>query len=134
MRIGEIAQRSGLPPHTIRFYEERKLVTRAARSASGYRMYSERVLDELGFIRRAQRLGFSLDEIREILSFGRGGKTPCARVAALCAAHLEEVDRQMAELQAFRHSLLAAKQQAEAGCGFTREGFCRAIMEAGQRS
>ena len=128
MRIGEIAQRSGVPAHTIRFYEERKLVTRAGRTSAGYRIYPERVLDELGFIRRAQRLGFSLDEIREILSLGRGGKLPCARVAALCATHLAEIDRQMAELQAFRGSLLQARELAESGCGFTREGFCKAIM------
>lgn len=134
MRIGEIAHRSGVPAHTIRFYEARKLVTRAARSDAGYRIYSERVLDELGFIRRAQRLGFSLDEIREILNLGRGGKTPCARVATLCATHLEEIDRQMAELRAFRQSLIAAQKQAESGCGFTHEGFCKAIMGPGQAS
>jgi MerR family copper efflux transcriptional regulator len=134
MWIGEISRRSGVPAPTIRFYEERKLVTRAARSQAGYRVYSEQVLDELGFVRRAQRLGFSLDEIREILSLGRGGKTPCARVAALCAAHLEDIDRQMAELTSFRQSLLDVQHLAEAGCGFTREGFCRAIMAEGQAS
>jgi MerR family copper efflux transcriptional regulator len=134
MRIGEVARRSGIPAHTIRFYEERKLVTRVARSDAGYRVYSEHVIDELGFIRRAQRLGFSLDEIREILSLGRGGRTPCARVAALCATHLEEIDKQMAELRTFRRSLLEAQQQAQAGCGFTREGFCKAIMGAAQES
>ena len=128
MRIGEIARRSGVPAHTIRFYEDRKLVTKAARSNGGYRLYSEGVLDELGFIRRAQRLGFSLGEIREILSLGRGGKTPCSRVAALCGTHLAEIDRQMAELEAFRRSLVEARRQAESGCGFTREGFCKAIM------
>jgi len=116
--------------HTIRFYEERKLVSRAARSNGGYRIYSERILDELGFIRRAQRLGFSLEEIREILTLGRGGKPPCARVAALCARHLADIDRQMAELQTFRRGLLDAERQAEAGCGFSREGFCKAIMGA----
>jgi DNA-binding transcriptional MerR regulator len=134
MRIGEIAERSGVPAHTIRFYEERQLVTRPTRSASGYRLYSEKVLHELGFIKRAQSLGFSLDEIREILSLGRGGKTPCSRVAALCATHLEQIDRQIAELQNFQRHLLKAQRAAHRGCGFTSEGFCRAIMESTERS
>ncbi len=128
MRIGEIARRSGVPAHTIRFYEAQKLVTRAARSDAGYRVYTDDAISELGFIRRAQRLGFSLEEIREILSLGRGGKMPCARVAALCAAHLREIDRRMAELRAFRRNLRAAQRHANAECGFTSEGFCRAIM------
>ena len=128
MRIGQIAQRAGIPAHTIRFYEEQKLVTSPARSQAGYRVYSERTLTELGFIRRAQRLGFSLEEIREILSLGRGGQMPCGRVAALCATHLKEIDERMAELRAFRRNLREAGRQASSACGFTPEGFCRAIM------
>src|SRR5688572_9486042 len=128
MRIGEIARRSGIPAHTIRFYEDYRLVTRAERSDSGYRVYTDRTIDELAFIQRAKRLGFSLDEIREILSLGRGGKMPCRRVSTLCAAHIKDIDQQMAELRTFRRSLQEAERQANAGCGFTPEGFCRAIM------
>ena len=128
MLIGEAAQRSGIPAHTIRFYEDQKLVTRAARSRAGYRLYSDRVLDELRFIRRAQGLGLTLDETREILSIGRAGRKPCERVAAICATHLAEIDRRLAELQTFRQHLREAKRLAEKGCGFTPEGFCRAIF------
>lgn len=128
MLIGEAAHRSGIPAHTIRFYEDQKLLTRASRSAGGYRVYSDRVLDELRFIRRSQRLGLSLDETREILSLGRSGRKPCERVAAICEAHLAEIDRKMAELGAFRQHLMDAKRLAEDGCGFTPEGFCRAIF------
>ena len=128
MLIGEAAQRSGVPAHTIRFYEGQKLVTRASRSAAGYRLYSDRILDELRFIRRAQRLGLSLDETREILSLGRSGCKPFDRVAAICEAHLAEIDRKMAELRVFRQHLQDAKRLAETGCGFTPEGFCRAIF------
>ncbi|HYN09718.1 MAG TPA: MerR family DNA-binding protein [Vicinamibacterales bacterium] len=128
MLIGEAAQRSGIPAHTIRFYEEQKLVSRAARSPAGYRLYSDRVLDELRFIRRAQGLGLTLDETREILSIGRAGRKPCERVAAICATHLAEIERRMAELRAFRRHLRDAQRLAEQGCGFTPEGFCRAIF------
>jgi DNA-binding transcriptional MerR regulator len=132
MLIGEVALRSGIPAHTIRFYEDQKLVTRAARSPAGYRLYPDRVLDELRFIRRAQGLGLTLDETREILSIGRAGRKPCERVAAICATHLAEIERRLAELQTFRHHLREAKRLAEKGCGFTREGFCRAIFSDGE--
>jgi|SRR5687767_2165326 len=131
MRIGEIARRSGIPAHTIRFYEDYRLVTRAERSDSGYRVYTDRTIDELGFIQRAKRLGFSLDEIREILSLGRGGKKPCERVAALCGSHLKDIDQRMADLRAFQRALREAERLAKAGCGFTSEGFCRAIIGLG---
>jgi DNA-binding transcriptional MerR regulator len=131
MRIGEVAQRSGVAAPTIRYYEANKLVTRAARSPAGYRLYSNRVLDELAFIRRAQRIGLTLDEVREILSLGRAGQKPCARVAAICTAHLAEIERRMMELQSFQRHLEAARQMALQGCGFTPEGFCRAIFKTG---
>jgi MerR family transcriptional regulator, copper efflux regulator len=128
MLIGELAERSGIPARTIRFYEQAEVLTPPERSSNGYRIYSDRTLAELTFVRRAQRLGFSLDEIREILGLGREGRLSCTRVIALCDAHLDEVDRQMAELQTFRELLAQTRRKARAGCGFTREGFCRAIM------
>ena len=128
MRIGEVARRSGVSTPTIRFYESGKLISRAARSPSGYRQYTARVLDELAFIRRAQRMGLTLDETREILSLGRAGKRPCDRVAALCESHLAEIERRMAELRAFRKCLREVRRLARDGCGFTADGFCRAIV------
>lgn len=128
MLIGEVAERSGVPARTIRFYEQRNILSLPPRSSGGYRVYSERTLAELAFIKRAQQLGFSLEEIREILSLGRVGRMPCSRVSTLCETHLDRIERQMAELQAFRRQLLRAQRNAKAGCGFTREGFCEAIM------
>jgi len=128
MQIGQVVERTGVPAPTIRFYESQKLITRPARTPAGYRQYSERVLDELAFVRRAQRLGLTLSETREILSPGRQGKKPCSRVMAICEAHLKEIDRQMAELRTFRRNLLAARRLATDECGFTPEGFCHAIF------
>jgi MerR family transcriptional regulator, copper efflux regulator len=128
MLIGEVAERSGVPARTIRFYEQSNVLTAPARSAAGYRLYSERTLTELMFVKRAQRLGFSLGEIREILGLGRAGRKPCSRVTAMCDAHLSEIDRQMAELEAFRRLLEQTRRKAKAGCGFTPDGFCKAIM------
>ena len=128
MLIGEVAERSGVPARTIRFYEEAKVLTAPARSRTGYRIYTERTLAELTFVKSAQRLGFSLEEVREILGLGRQGRLPCSRVVALCEAHLVQIEQRMAELQAFRRQLQNARRKAKASCGFTREGFCQAVM------
>jgi len=128
MLIGEVAKRSGISVHTIRFYEQKKLIARPERAASGYRVYSDRVLDELRFIERSRRLGFTLKETREILSMGRSGRMPCERVSALCDAHLDEIDKRMAEMRAYKRNLRSAKRLASQACGYTPEGFCRAIF------
>ena len=114
----------------IRYYESERLIGRAPRSRAGYRVYSTRVLGELAFIRRAQSMGLTLKATREILWLSRSGKRPCDRVAAICAAHVTDIDRRMAELRAFRRSLQQARRAAEQSCGLTAEGFCRAIMGA----
>lgn len=130
MLIGEVARQSGVSAHTIRFYEAQRLLTNPSRAPSGYRVYSSRVLDELRFVGRAQRLGFTLTETREILSMGRSGRKPCERVVALCEAHLKDIDRRMAELRAFRRNLRNAQQLASEACGLTADGFCRAVIGA----
>ena len=128
MTIGEVSRRSGLSAPTIRYYEAEKLISRPARTPSNYRVYAARVLDELAFIGRAQRLGLTLGETREILELGRAGKKPCSRVAALCERHLSEIERQIDELRAFQANLRDVKRLAQQDCGFTAEGFCRAIF------
>jgi MerR family copper efflux transcriptional regulator len=133
MLIGEVARQSGVSAHTIRFYEAERLLTNPSRASSGYRVYSSRVLDELRFIEQAQRLGFTLGETREILSLGRSGRMPCERVAALCETHLKDIDRRMAELRAFRRNLRNAQHLASEACGFTADGFCRAVIGASRK-
>ena len=128
MLIGELAERSGIPARTIRFYEQAEVLTAPERSANGYRVYSDKTLAELTFIKRGRRLGLSLDEIREILGLGRAGRLPCSRVTAICDAHLREIERQLEELAAFRDLLEQARRKASARCGLTEEGFCEAIM------
>jgi MerR family copper efflux transcriptional regulator len=89
--VGQAAKRAGVSAPTIRYHEEIGLLPPASRSATGYRRYPERALAELRFIRKAQELGFSLDEIREILKLSRTGKRPCARVLSLAHQHLDAV-------------------------------------------
>jgi len=134
MLIGEVARRAGVAAGTIRFYERHALLAAAPRSRGGYRVYAEGTIQEIGFIKTAQSIGFSLDEIRDILKLGRGGRKPCARVVAACRAHLADIDRRMAELRAFREGFTATLELAQnTNCGFTHEGFCNAIVAARAR-
>src|SRR5712691_13113916 len=101
-RIGDVAARAGLTAPTIRYYESIGLLAPAPRSATGYRHYTETTVEELRFIKKAQSLGFSLEEIGEILKLSRAGKTPCSRVLDLARRHLAAVDERVKQLSRFR--------------------------------
>lgn len=86
--IGDVARRIGVSAPTIRYYESLGLLTTPGRSTAGYRRYTEAAVEELRFIKKAQGLGFSLDEVGEILTLTRAGRTPCAEVLSLGHQHL----------------------------------------------
>ena len=87
--IGALAACTGLPRSTIRYYESIGLLPAATRTPSGYRVYSRKAVAELDFVRRSQALGFSLEDIRELLSLHRRGVSPCRRVIAIARQRLE---------------------------------------------
>jgi MerR family copper efflux transcriptional regulator len=129
--IGELSRRTGVSSPTIRYYEQIGLLTRPHRSTSGYRRYSEATIDELRFIRKAQTLGFSLDEIRQILTLSRSGSAPCDRVLSLAREHLAALDERIRQLQEFRARLANAVSRWSAErdpltCG----RLCRFIADA----
>jgi DNA-binding transcriptional MerR regulator len=105
LRIGEVSRRSGIGVEALRFYERRGLLGRPARTESNYRVYDESVLERLDFIRRAQAVGFTLDEIGEILAESADGRTPCRHVRELARRKLEELDSRLAELRRPRAEL-----------------------------
>src|ERR671928_607667 len=105
LRIGEVARASGVGVEALRFYERRGLLGRPARTESNYRVYDESVLERLDFIRRAQAVGFTLDEIGEILAESAGGRSPCRHVRELARRKLEELDARLAELRRHRADL-----------------------------
>ena len=111
MLIGEIARRAGVKPQTIRYYEALGLLSPVVRSASGYRSYDGRTLEELGFIRKAQSLGFSLDDVKQILEVARAGRAPCARVLAIAEGHLADLDERITQLLELRDDLRRAVKQ-----------------------
>ena len=100
--IGELARKAGVKAQTIRYYEALGLLSPVLRSASGYRSYDAATLDELGFIRKAQSLGFSLEDIRLILDVARAGRAPCERVLAIAEKHLAELDERISQLRELR--------------------------------
>src|SRR5260370_41225828 len=114
MKIGEIAGQSGVPPKTLRFWEDEHLLPAPARTASGYRDYTPDVLERVRFIRQAQAAGFKLDQISQILSVGDSGERPCRHVADLIAERVREVEARIEELEATRkHLKLLAKRSAD---------------------
>lgn len=113
MRIGELAERVGVNPKTVRYYEGIGLLPEPARLPSGYREYSEDDVDRVSFIRAAQRLGLSLSEVSEILGFRERGERPCDYVLGVLDRQVADLDRRMAEMAELRRELIALKEQAD---------------------
>ena len=130
--IGEVAERTGLTAPTIRYYESIGLVKPPARSEAGYRRYSDATVEELGFIKKAQVLGFSLDEIAEILKLSRAGRRPCSHVLDLARRHLAAVDARIQQLQRFRAQLASEIRKWDGPRQPTCDGLCEIIASAGE--
>jgi DNA-binding transcriptional MerR regulator len=128
--IGELAARTGVTPSTIRYYESTGLLEPPARSRSGYRRYPEHVAEELHFIRKAQALGFSLDELATILQLSRIGRAPCADVLAMARAHLTAVEERIQQLARFRDHLATEIQKWDGRSQPTCEGLCQIILQS----
>ena len=103
--IGSVAQAAGIPSKTIRYYESIGLIARAGRRANGYRSYSETEVRTLTFIKRARSLGFSVEEVRELLDLWRNKSRKSSTVKTVTAKHMEALDRKIAELQSMRAAL-----------------------------
>jgi MerR family copper efflux transcriptional regulator len=101
--IGALAKRAGVGVDTVRYYERAGLLSPRARLSSGYRRYSELELARLRFIRRAQSLGFTLKEVRELLSLS--AQRDVAKVKRSAQAKLMDVERRIAELEKVRDGL-----------------------------
>jgi DNA-binding transcriptional MerR regulator len=110
--IGELAERVGLDPKTIRYYEQVGLLEAPARSESGYRLYQDSDAERLRFIRGVRRLGFSLGEIREILVLRDQGAAPCGYVAERLDLRAREVDHEIRELRRLKTELRRLRLRA----------------------
>ena len=105
MNIGEAAKASGVSAKMIRHYESVGLFPEAARTDSGYRQYGDKEISTLRFIRQSRDLGFSIEQIRELLGLWQNRKRPSRQVKALAQAHIEELDEKLKEIQAMKATL-----------------------------
>ena len=103
--IGHLAREAGINIETVRYYEREGLLPKATRSASGYRLFSVNASQRLRFIRRAQELGFSLKEIRELLALRLSSKTTCAEVLRRTEAKIADIEAKIKALESMSKSL-----------------------------
>lgn len=109
MNISSAARHSGLPPKTIRYYEEIGLV-RPLRAENGYRDYSDNDVHKLSFVQRARGLGFSVEECRALLDLFEDKSRASADVRAIAGRKIEEIDRKLSELTQMRAILASLVQ------------------------
>jgi DNA-binding transcriptional MerR regulator len=131
MRIGEAARRVGVNPKTIRYYESIGLIPDARRTPSGYRDYSPDEIERLSFVRAAQRLGLSLDEVGEVLTFRENGEQPCGFVLDTVRRRTDEIDRRVRELLDLRRELAELIERAERTPA-TEARYCHLVEDANQ--
>ncbi|KQI67689.1 transcriptional regulator [Loktanella sp. 3ANDIMAR09] len=104
MNIGEVSERSGLPPKTIRYYEDINLV-RPLRSDNGYRSFRESDIHKLAFLGRARALGFSIEDCRTLMGLYEDETRESAQVKAVAKEHLAEIDNKITQLKSMRETL-----------------------------
>ncbi|SDY78553.1 DNA-binding transcriptional regulator, MerR family [Modestobacter sp. DSM 44400] len=107
MRTGELADRVGVNPKTVRYYESIGLMAQPARTAAGYRVYGPEDQARLVFIKTAQHLGLSLEEIGEVLALRAAGSPPCDHVREMLSGQVRSIGRRIAELRRLREELRA---------------------------
>jgi MerR family mercuric resistance operon transcriptional regulator len=120
LKIGQLAQRAAVNLQTIRYYEREGLLPEPPRLSSGYRLYTDSMVRRLRFIKRAQEIGFSLAEIRELLSLRADGRRERNEVRAIAQAKIADIEDKMRTLKAMR-SVLNRLTERCSGCGPTSE-------------
>src|SRR6266511_4823851 len=125
LTVSDLANRVGVSPDAVRYYERLGLLPPPERSAAGYRRYDQRAVERLRLVKGAQRVGLRLREIAELLEVVDRGQCPCGHTEALLSERLAEVDTELARLAALRGELARMLAQApEQGCTVeTAEGW-----------
>ena len=116
LTIGRLAQRGGVNLETIRYYERRGIMPPPPRRESGHRTYSMDAVRRLRFIKRAQELGFSLAEIKELLALRLDPKQPCTDVIHRIDAKTLEVEQRIAHLKAIKRVLIRMRASCDGAC------------------
>ena len=130
IQIGEAARATGVPPKTLRYYEELGLV-RPERTESGYRLYGSRELERVKFILQAKQLGFTLNEISDVMALRENDIEPCGHVASLIESRLAEIETRIKNLADMKAELEAVRESASGSSAGPCTGtICHLIEEA----
>jgi MerR family transcriptional regulator, mercuric resistance operon regulatory protein len=113
--IGELSRRTGVNIETIRYFEKVGLLDTPSRTEGGHRVYAERHVRALSFIKRARELGFAPAEVRTMLNLGGSGKACCDEVREIAVHHLEEVRQKIADLAKLEHLLTSTVERCSGG-------------------
>jgi len=105
-KIGEVAHRASVNKETVRYYEKRELITKPERRRSGYRIFTQQQIDEIRFIKRAQQLGFTLSEIKEMMSLRVGKDISCGEVRAKAEEKYQDVLEKIEDLKRIKNVLI----------------------------
>src|SRR6266700_5537079 len=108
LRVGAAAKAAGVSLQTLHYYERLVLLPKPKRSAANYRLYSPEAGRRVRFIKKAQALGLTLDETKQILDLKDHGREPCRKVAELGEKHLQEIDARLNQMRAYRRALAQA--------------------------
>jgi DNA-binding transcriptional MerR regulator len=112
-QIGQVSEQTGLSADAIRFYEKQRLLERAPRTEGGFRLFNTQDIQRIQFIRRAQRLGFSLPEIRELLVIQREEDETCSHVRDLLRAKVAQIHSKAEELRLLEEQLKKKLRKCE---------------------
>lgn len=105
LNIGQAAERSGVSARMLRHYESLGLLSGVARTESGYRQYTEADIHSLRFIKRSRDLGFSMDEITELMGLWQNRRRASSSVKRIAEKHLAELEQRIADMQAMQRTL-----------------------------
>jgi MerR family mercuric resistance operon transcriptional regulator len=131
MTRGEVAEKAGVNPETLRYYERKELIPKPRRSDGGFRLYDEGYVDRLRFIQRAQELGFTLAEIKGLLELRVGEEATCRDVKAQAEEKLDEVETKIQDLKRIREALSTLADACAGGQGPTSDCPILDAMEEG---
>jgi MerR family mercuric resistance operon transcriptional regulator len=122
--IGQLARSVGVPISTIRYYERAGLLKPEARTGANYRVYSQHSLERLQFIRSAQAVGLSLDDIEQMLAAAHGSDAPCEEIVSLARQRLQDVRQQLKHLKTVEKTLAKAVEN----CCHEEVGLCSKVV------
>ncbi len=125
--IGEVASRSGVSRKALRLYESAGILAAHRRTPAGYRVYGPETLATLVFVAQARRLGFHLDEIKEVVQIRRSGRCPCPHVLDLVREKVQELDRTLADLTEVRRRLQEILRSSSRSARRGEAAVCRHI-------